>query len=150
MPIDSKNNSFSELTNALLKAFEVKTVIDAEKKISVNILVSRVASWYEKLRTAMDYGNEETILRRAIERILKRRLFMDADPKSLAEDLVRELLWARYFEDATLPESLINSVSLSIKLYLKLKNSVIAKKVIPSDDVYECIIQLLSCEIEIG
>ena len=87
MPSDSKNNSFSELTNALLKAFEVKTVVDAEKKISVNVLVSRVASWYEKLRTAMDYGNEETILRRAIERILKRRLFMDADPKSLAKIL---------------------------------------------------------------
>src|ERR1035437_7273268 len=144
MPIDSKNNSFSELTNALLKAFEVKTVIDAEKKISVNILVSRVASWYEKLRTAMDYGNEETILRLAIEKILKRWLFMDADPKSLAEDLVREIVWARYFEDQTLPESIVNQVASSIKLYLKLRESIIAKKIIPSDKVYECIIQLLS------
>jgi hypothetical protein len=148
MPTDLKNSSFSELTNALLKAFEVKPVVDAERKISVNILVSRVASWYEKLRTAMDYGNEETILRRAIERILKRRLFMDADPKSLAEDVVRELVWARYFEDATLPESIINDVASSIRLYLKLKDSVIAKRAIPNDTVYEYIIQLLSCDID--
>ena len=148
MPSDPKNNSFSELTNALLKAFEVKTVINTDKKITVNVLVSRVASWYEKLRTAMDYGNEETILRRAIERILKRRLFMDADPKSLAEDLVREIVWARYFEDSTLPESIVNRVASSISLYLKLKESVIAKKIIPSDAVSECIIQLLSCEID--
>jgi len=147
MLADLKNIPFSERTNALLKAFEVKTVTDAERKITVNVLVSRVASWYEKLRTAMDYGNEETILRRAIERILKRRLFMDTDPKSLAEDLVREIVWARYFEDGTLPESIVNQVASSIKLYLKLKNSIIAKKIIPSDKIYECIIQLLSCEV---
>jgi hypothetical protein len=148
MPTDLKTAAFSERTNALLKAFEVKTVIDGEKKITVNILVSRVASWYEKLRTAMDYGNEETILRRAIERILKRRLFMDADPKSLAEDLVRELLWARYFEDGTLPESLVDQVATSIKLYLRLKNSIIAQKSLQNDNIHECIVQLLSCDID--
>ena len=148
MPIDPKPDSFSDRTNALLKAFEVKTVVDSEKKITVNILVSRVASWYEKLRTAMDYGNEETILRRAIERILKRRLFLDADPKSLAEDLVRELVWARYFEDGSLPESIIDKVALSIKLYLKLKDEVVAKKVLPKDDIYEYIVQLLSCDVD--
>jgi hypothetical protein len=148
MPTDLKTTAFSERTNALLKAFEVKSVIDGEKKITVNILVSRVASWYEKLRTAMDYGNEETILRRAIERILKRRLFMDADPKSLAEDLVRELLWARYFEDGTLPESLVNQVATSIKLYLRLKNSIIAQKSLQNVNVHELIIQLLSCDID--
>ena len=148
MPADLKNSSFSERTNALLKAFEVKPVVDAERKITVNILVSRVASWYEKLRTAMDYGNEETILRRAIERILKRRLFMDADPRSLAEDLVRELLWARYFEDGTMPESIIDKVAASIKLYLKLRENILTKKVLPNDAIYECIIQLLSCEID--
>ena len=45
----------------------------------------------------MDYGNEETILRRAIERILKRRLFLASDPKALAEIVIRELVWGGYF-----------------------------------------------------
>ncbi len=147
MPSDSSNYSFSKLADALIKAFEVQSVTSSEKKITVNILVSKVATWYEKLRTAMDYGNEETILRRAIERILKRRLVLDADPKSLAEDIVRELVWARYFEDATLPESIINDVASSIKLYLRLKNEILAKRIAPNDKIYEWIVQLLSCEI---
>ena len=73
---------------------------------------------------------------------------MDADPKSLAEDLVRELLWARYFEDGTLPESLVNQVATSIKLYLRLKNSIIAQKSLQNVNVHELIIQLLSCDID--
>jgi len=73
MPSDS--DSFSRLAGALLKAFEPKTAADTGNKISVNILVSKVASYYEKLRTAMDYGGEETILRRTIERILKECCF---------------------------------------------------------------------------
>jgi hypothetical protein len=148
MPQDSGNNSFSSMADALIKAFEVKPFVDTERKITVNILVSKVASWYEKFRTAMDYGNEETILRRAIERILKRRLFMDEDSKTLAQDLVRELVWAGYFEDSTVPESIILSVSSSIKLYLKLKEGILAKRLIPNENVTEFLIQLLSCDID--
>jgi len=148
MPADSTSNSFSSMADALIKAFEIKPVTDTEKKITVNILVSKVAAWYEKFRTAMDYGNEETILRRAIERILKRRLFLDEDPKSLAEDLVRELVWAGYFEDSTVPESIILRVASSIKLYLKLKENVLAKRLIPNENVTEAILQLLSCDID--
>jgi hypothetical protein len=147
MPADSTNNSLSDMADALIKAFEVKPVVNSDKKVSVNILVSKVAAWYEKFRTAMDYGNEETILRRAIERILKRMLFLDKDSKSLAEDLVRELVWAGYFEDATVPESTVAEVANSIKLYLKLKETLLTKKAVPNENVTECIIQLLSCEI---
>lgn len=148
MPTDSKNNSFSSMANTLIKAFEIKPVVDTEKKITVNILVSKVASWYEKFRTAMDYGNEETILRRAIERILKRRLFLNEDPRSLAQDLVRELVWAGYFEDSTVPESIILNVASSIKLYLKLKENILTKRLLPNENVTEFLIQLLSCDID--
>lgn len=135
------------MADALVKAFEIRPTVNSEKKITVNILVSKVAAWYEKFRTAMDYGNEETILRRAIERILKRMLFLDEEPKSLAQDLVRELVWAGYFEDATVPESIVSEVASSIKLYLKLKETILSKKTVPNENVTECIIQLLSCEI---
>lgn len=148
MPEDLGNNSFSSMAEALIKAFEVKPVVDTQKKITVNILVSKVAAWYEKFRTAMDYGNEETILRRAIERILKRMLFLDADPKSLAEDLVREIVWAGYFADSTVPESIILDVASSIKLFLKLKESILSKRLLPNENVTEFIIQLLSCDID--
>ena len=145
MPLN--NSPFSHLADALIKTFEEKKILDTEKKITVNILVSKVASFYEKVRTSMDYGNEETILRRAIERILKRRMFLNANPKSLADDLVRELIWAGYFKDETVPESIINRVTASIGLYLRLKDKIIEKKLISGVDIYEYIIRLLSCEI---
>ena len=144
---DSSSKPFSKLAKALVDVFENQEVTDTDKKITVNILVSKVAFWYEKLRTAMDYGTEETILRRAIERILKRRLILDADGKSLAEILVRELVWAGYFADATVPESIIAKVSTSIDLHLRLKNALVTKKTLPNENINIFVIQLLSCDI---
>ena len=146
--MSSDSDSFSKLATALIKAFEPKATFDTGNKISVNILVSKVVSYYEKLRTAMDYGGEETILRRTIERTLKRMLFLDAAPNSIAQDLVRELIWAGYFADATVPESIVIKVATSITLYLKLKNEILAKKLLPKVDIYSYIVQLLSCEID--
>jgi hypothetical protein len=146
MPSDTQ--AFSRLAGALLKAFEPKAASDTGNKIMVNILVSKVASYYEKLRTAMDYGGEETILRRTIERVLKRLLFLDAEPNSVASDLVRELIWAGYFADATVPESIVAKVASSIRLHLKLGKEIIAKKLLPNIDIYSYLVQLLSCEID--
>ena len=146
--MSSDSDSFSKLATALIKAFEPKATFDTGNKISVNILVSKVVSYYEKLRTAMDYGGEETILRRTIERTLKRMLFLDAAPNSIAQDLVRELIWAGYFADATVPESIVIKVATSITLYLKLKNEILAKKLLPKVDIYSYIVQLLSCDID--
>jgi hypothetical protein len=146
MPSDT--DLFSRLAGALIKAFEPKAASDTGNKIMVNILVSKVASYYEKLRTAMDYGGEETILRRTIERSLKRMLFLDAVPTSVAEDLVRELIWAGYFQDSTVPESIITEVASKITLYLKLKDDILSKKLSLKVDIYSYILQLLSCEID--
>lgn len=147
MASNLSNGPFSPLASALIKAFEEKEDLTTDKKISVNILVTKVASYYEKLRTSMDYGNEETILRRATERILKRLLVLDADPATLARDLVRELIWASYFKDDTVPESITKKVSDSIRLHLELKNKVSKQKLNPGIDLNQFIIQILSCEI---
>ncbi len=146
--MSSDTDSFSRLAGALIKAFEPEANFDTGNKISVNILVSKVASYYEKLRTAMDYGGEETLLRRTIERIIKRMLFLDAIPASVAEDLVRELIWAGYFPDATVPESIVAKVTSSITLHLKLKNEILSKKLLPNVDIYNYIVHLLSCDID--
>src|SRR3990167_342998 len=112
------SNSFSKLATHLINVFETREKELNDEKITVNDLVSKVAFFYEKFRTAMDYGTEETIPRRAIERMLKRMFFLEQKPKNLAEDLIRELIWAGYFPNATVPESLIDRVSTSISLYL--------------------------------
>src|SRR3989344_66556 len=145
MPQD--NNSFSSLALRLIGIFEDKNLQFSDETVMVNDLLSKVASFYEKFRTAMDYGSEETIPRRAIERMLKRMLFLDSTSKTLAEDLVRELIWAGYFPNATVPQVLINTVTNSIDLHLELRRQIIEKKILGSDEVNEFILHILSCEI---
>jgi hypothetical protein len=146
MPIDT--SPFSKIAIALIKNFENQKALNAERKVSVNILVSKLATYYEKIRTAMDYGTEETILRRAIERILKRKLVLEANSKTLAEGLVRELVWAGYFADLTVPESIVEKVTTSIGLYLRLRNTVIEKRLVPGVDIHSYFIQLISSDID--
>jgi hypothetical protein len=146
MPTDQ--GPFSKIAHALIKNFEANQANSAEKKISVNILVTKLASYYEKIRTAMDYGTEETILRRAIERMLKRITFLETNSKNVAEGLVRELVWAGYFADATVPESITEKVETSIRLYFKLKQVVSEKKLTAGIDLNDYFIQLLSSDID--
>ncbi len=140
-------NFLSPSANVLINIFEEEEKEDDDDTIIVNHLISKVASFYEKLRTAMDYGSEETIPRRAIERMLKRMLFLEGDSRALAEDLLRELVWAGYLPNATVPESIFNEVSNSISIYLRLKNEISKRKVVSSADLNEFILQTLSCEI---
>lgn len=140
-------SNLSKLATRLIEVFETRERELNDEKIIVNDLLSKVAIFYEKFRTAMDYGNEETILRRAIERVLKRKLFLEQNRSSLAEGLVRELVWAGYFPNATVPESIINKVANSINLYLELKNKVSEKKLLPNDKINEFVFQVLSCQI---
>ncbi len=141
------SNSFSNLAFALINVFESKDQTLNDEKVTVNPLVSRVASFYEKFRTAMDYGSEETIPRRAIERILKRMFFLEKKPKQIAQDLVRELIWAGYFPNATVSQSLTDRVASTLDLHIKLKEEISHKKIISSDELNEFILQILSCEI---
>ncbi len=141
------SENFSNSALGLINVFENKDKDVGEEKMVVNELVSKVATFYEKFRTAMDYGSEETIPRRAIERMLKRMLFLDKNSKTLAEDLVRELVWAGYFPNATVPESIINEVAKNITLYLKLRDKIADKETLPKDEVNNFILDILSCEI---
>lgn len=147
MPTDTGSSSFSALSESLIKVFETQENVLNDEKITVNDLVSKVASWYEKVRTAMDYGSEETIPRRAITRMLKRMMFLENDSKELSKALVRELIWAGYFPNATVPQSLINKVASSIDLCFSLKKQILEKKILPHEDINEFMLEILSCDI---
>ena len=149
--------AITKLTSALVSAYDKVYSQDDDKTISVNPLVAELATWYEKLRTAMDYRADEVLLRSAIERILKRRLMMGGNGKSVAAPLIRELVWARYFPDSSIPESVVIKVEEEIDLYLQMEVEINNKQSLRSNDlkqrinkglVSEWILQLLSCEIE--
>lgn len=116
--------------------------------ITVNPLISKVATWYEKLRNAMDYREEEVVLRAAIERILKRRLLLGGSGLKTAEPLIRELIWAHYFPQDTLSEESIEKIAQQIDIYLKFRSHLLAKKEFKEGTVTEWMYQLMSSTIE--
>lgn len=137
----------SPLAETLIATFEEIHAPDEEGKLSVNALISKVASWYEKLRNAMDYREEEVILRAAIERILKRRLLLGGNGKTVAEPLVRELVWARYFSDNSLSESIVSQVAMEVDLHLRVRHEIVSKHHLPEGTVNEWFYQLMSARI---
>ena len=142
--------ALSPLANALVKVAKYKSNTTYEPKISVNRLVSEVASWYEKLRNSMELSDDAVILKNAIERILKRRLLLGGTGEKAAEPLLRELVWARYFPDNSLPQSFVGKVAKIIDLYLELKHKIVSQKnEIPEMTVNAWILEFISSEIAI-
>lgn len=138
----------SSLSDVLIKSFEEKENPHLEERMKVSPLISKFASWYEKIRTAMDYREEEVILRAAIERILKRRLLLKGKGKTIAEPLTRELVWARYILDYNLSEPIIKQVEDTIDNHLQLKEALLEKRELKEGTINEWINELISSELE--
>lgn len=145
--ITMTSGTLSTVSAALIGAFSHDELKNDDPKITVNRFVSEIATWYEKVRNAMDYRDDEVVLRAAIERILKRRHLYGGTGKTIAEPLVRELVWARYFPNNSLPENLPEQVAQIIDLYLHLRLSVASQKLLTDKELNEWIYQLASCQI---
>lgn len=65
-------------------------------------VVETLARVYEKARNTMEYRADHLVRRAAIERILKRSIVFDKNPKTLTEHLLTELKWARYLSPGEL------------------------------------------------
>lgn len=140
--------TLNKLAQSLISAYDKATAPNHERTVSVNPLVAEIATWYEKFRTAMDYREDEVILRSTIERILKRRMLLGGEGQTVAAPLIRELVWARYFPDSTIAESQVIKVADTIDLYLKLEEEINKRHRISKGLVDEWIHNLLSSEIE--
>ncbi|MDP3941338.1 MAG: hypothetical protein Q8Q49_03460 [bacterium] len=147
-PDGKKSPALSPLAELVVARFEQKETPNHEHKISVNPVVAKFATWYEKFRNAMEYREDEVILRAAIERILRRRLLLGGNGKTAAEPLVREIIWARYLPDNHVPESAVIKVEETINLYLALRLKILAEHRIAQMVVDEWTYQLMSSEIE--
>lgn len=150
-PLDEsiiKRRDLTDLSSLILDEFERQHAANHERKITVNPFVSKVASAYEKLRNAMEYREEEVILRSTIERILRRRLLLGGTAKTTAEPLIRELIWARYLPDNQVPVSSIAKLEETIDLYLSLRMKVLEIHKVKLGEINEWTYQLMSSAIE--
>lgn len=139
-----KINHYSE---ALIKFFVKDAEANHTRGITVNPIVSEIASWYEKLRNAMEYRQDEVILQTTILRILKRRSLLGVQ-KEIAGPLVKELIWARYLPDGSVPESRIKEAEEKINLYIQLRKYITEHKILKDPDATEWMYHLMSSDLE--
>ncbi len=94
-----------------------------ENVVEVHNFLGVVARVYEKVRTTVEYKGEHVLRRNAIERIAKRLLwekgvlFNNADSKQIAKSLIRELIWAGYIQNNSVPETTLADVQKVIEKY---------------------------------
>lgn len=143
--------SLSHFTNALVKSWQTGEPkgTPSTNRISVSQTVSFVAFIYEKMRNAVEFREEHLIRRASIERIIKRRMLLNENGRDIAELLIKELLWARYYENNTLGEEKIHEVQTTIDKYFFLRNEISAGRARKEQDkIAGFILNVLSCEIE--
>lgn len=142
----------SDMTKALLQtvnAIKPRDLPDEFTKLSVSRAVSLLAIVYEKVRNAIEFREEHLIRRAAIERIIKRRLSLNPSGQDEAENLLRELLWARYFPKNSLGEDDIDAVQHIINNYVKTRVQLIRKDNYGDHEFLDgFLMDLLTCEIE--
>lgn len=110
----------AELLQALKPA--VIPEIPEGSRITVHATVSKFAVLYEKIRNAVDYRDDHLLRKAAIVRIFRRQLVFETQAETVAQNLIRELIAARYLPNSVLPESLIGRVAAVIQKYLAVRN----------------------------
>lgn len=141
----------SKYTKALIQTWETgesKPLI-SPNKISVSQTVSFLAFLYEKMRNAVEFKEEHLIRRSTIERIIKRRMLLNENGRNIAELLIKELLWARYYENNTIGEEKIGEVQDVIDKYFFIRNECAAGRSSREQEKFGLyILEIMSCEVE--
>jgi transcription termination factor NusB len=122
-----------------------------EEKIKVHQVSSRLAFLYEKIRNVVDYNEEHLLRKKAIERILKRRLMTEKSEYDVAKFLIYELVRAGYLPNNKIPVKRIEEVKEIIEKYTLLINKIPQKingQETDSEYLFDWIVGIASCEIE--
>lgn len=142
----------SAVTLALLqavKSLKPRPKPDDYTKISVSQAVSFFAIAYERIRNTIEFREEHLMRRAAIERIVKRRLAMNPDGTGEGSNVVRELLWARYFPQDSLSDKDAGEVQSVIDIYANLRKALVTGRSRETSRYLEDFLyELLTCEIE--
>src|SRR3989344_8164926 len=99
---------------------------ESEGNLKVSEVLGGLARLYERIRTTIEYKGEHVLRRNAIERILKRLIWEkeglrpNLNPKKIAESVVRELIWAKYLKNDSVPLFLLEEVEKAVEKYFLL------------------------------
>lgn len=121
--------------------------------VHVDEVASRVAAFYEQIRTIIDWKEEHLMRRAAIIRKLQRRFFNlelnNFYSNNIAEPLLMELIRGGYFSNDKIEESKIEQVQKIIDKYVFiLKNDPGNKKGKADLNFYNKLLEIAACEVE--
>ncbi len=131
----------------LLQQIRPKPPVDEFSQIEISSTASFFSVFYEKIRNAIEYREQNLIRRAAIERILRRRLSLNPSGKDEAENLIKELLWAGYFPQNSLSYNDIEKTQRLIDNYLYIYKTATKTNKNPAF-FSDFIFSLMTCEIE--
>ncbi len=109
------------------------------KEDSSHGLVETLARVYERARNALEYRADNLVRRAAIERILKRIILLNKNPKSVTEDLLMELKWAKYLSHDELKNVNKGALEKTVEKYITYMGHSVP---------HDWIIKIASAEIE--
>jgi hypothetical protein len=139
----------SPIVDALFTSFEAENTLSKDAThINVSKTVSILARIYEKARNAVEFRAEHLVRRAAIERILKRRILLNGGSESIADNLILELMWAKYIDSALVGDHKVKEIHDIIARYLKLKHDSFGSSSHHGSISWEHILGLASSEIE--
>jgi len=108
-----------ELLAKVQDAEDVHRSAPQGEMLEFSTIVGKAASLYEKLRYLIDYREEHTIRRAALERILKRRVFIEQKAES-GIVLLQELVDGKYIPKELATEEIAREIDNIIFKYLEL------------------------------
>jgi hypothetical protein len=118
---------YTQIAKELFKRYEEYAQIIQSKKaqhpISTNEAIGTAAFMYEKMRTVVDYKDEQLLKKDAIKRIITRRFRRDMDAQKVADALVRELIRSRYLPNNERGEADVLQMSQVLEKYLFIYNA---------------------------
>ncbi len=143
------SQTLSPFVKALLEVFEedYSSYRDGSK-YQVSRTVSLLAALYEKARNAVEFRAEHLIRRAAIERILKRRIILGGTTNNMGENVIVELLWARYIDSSQIDDGKVQQVQQIIDKYLVIKFGLYNGKNKVHTISWDTLLGILSAEIE--
>jgi hypothetical protein len=141
-----------EYLRAYEEARKQRLIQAPEATVKVSEVLGAAAFLYEKIRNAIDYKDEHLVRRGAIERILRRRLGKaGSSHRGTGEALVRELIWARYLKNDSVPKSRVERIDRVIEKYLFLRRKVFAggaKNAAFVREWNDWLFSIVSCEVD--
>ncbi len=114
--------------------------------IKVNRLTSKAGAFYEKVRYFVDYKEEHTIRRAAIERIIRRKVMIEGD-RRLDRSFLEELVRGGYLPNERVSESTVHDVERIFNRFLLVKDH-IGSKLLQNLKIKKRLINLAASEID--